>query len=121
MFLKGFIAIMKKIEEILIQGKRQSNALFLPLLEKGAGIEVVVGGTLRQLLVDQLGIEPAYIDDEIQTIFLNAKAIDDVDQTVIRDGDVLALSGAMPGLAGATLRKGGKYAALRKEISGTKW
>jgi len=106
-------------KEILIQGDDQLSIIFLPLLEKGANLDVVVGGTLRQLLFDQVGIEHAYIDDRIQTIFLNAKAIDDVDQTVIHDGDVLALSGAMPGLVGATLRKGGKYAALRKEISGT--
>lgn len=105
-------------KEILIQGDDQLPTIFLPLLEKGVNLNVVVGGTLRQLLFDQLGIEHAYIDNQIQTIFLNAKAIDDVDQAVIRKGDVLALSGAMPGLVGATLRKGGKYAALRKEISG---
>ncbi len=43
--------------------------------------------------------------------------MDNVDKAVVRDGSVLALSAAMPGLLGATMRKGGRYAAFRKDIS----
>jgi uncharacterized protein (DUF2164 family) len=35
------------------------------------------------------------------------------------NGSTLALSAAMPGLAGATFRKGGKYAGLRAGITDT--
>ena len=43
--------------------------------------------------------------------------MDDVDKSVVRDGSVLALSAAMPGILGATMRKGGRYTAFRKDIS----
>lgn len=108
---------MGREEDILIRGDQHLPKVFFPLLEKGVQIDVVVGKTISRLLTDQLEIEPAYIEDKIQTIFLNSKAVDDPDQTVVNDGDLLALSGAMPGVVGATLRKKGRYAAMRKEIS----
>jgi len=43
--------------------------------------------------------------------------VEDVDAMKVTDGDTLALLAAMPGPAGATLRKGGKYAAFRQQIS----
>jgi hypothetical protein len=36
---------------------------------------------------------------------------------VVSDGSTIALSAAMPGLAGAVLRKGGAYAAMHRQIS----
>ncbi|MGD9209943.1 MAG: hypothetical protein PVI90_04175 [Desulfobacteraceae bacterium] len=106
--------------DILIQADSRQSTLFFPLLEKGCRVDVSVGVTVRELLLTQFEEKSTYVDNKIQTVFLNAKAIDDLDQTVINDGDVLALSGAMPGLVGATFRKGGKYAVMRKEISGSK-
>ncbi len=53
----------------------------------------------------------------VQTLFLDARPVDDVDTVVVRDGAILALSAAMPGLLGATMRKGGRYAAFREDIS----
>lgn len=106
-------------KEILVQGDRRLAQLFFPVLQKGVLIELSVSATLQEILVNQLKIEPSYVDSEIQTIFINSKAIDDPERAVINDGDVLALSGPMPGLVGATLRKGGKYAAMRREISGS--
>jgi len=53
----------------------------------------------------------------IQTIFLDGKAVDEIDAAVIRDGSTIALSGALPGLVGATLRRGGTYASLRSSIT----
>ncbi len=50
-------------------------------------------------------------------MFLDGRPVDDVDSAIIRSGSRLALSAAMPGLAGATLRKGGFYAGLRSGIS----
>jgi hypothetical protein len=58
-----------------------------------------------------------YLDQRIQTIFLDGKVVDNVDTAVIRQGSSLALSAAMPGLAGAVLRRGGAYAAMRSQIS----
>ena len=91
--------------------------LFNPLLEKGVVVSGRTGCTLRDFLCTQLGIADDYLDQRIQTLFLNARPVDDVDQAVIRDGSILALSAAMPGLLGATMRKGGRYAAFRQDIT----
>ena len=63
-----------------------------------------------------LGIPARYIQERIQTIFLNGAAVDCLD-CPLHPGDRLALSAALPGLVGATLRRGGCYARLREGIS----
>jgi hypothetical protein len=91
--------------------------LFSHLLGQGIIVGTRTGISVRDLLCRQIGVSDAYLDRRVQTIFLNGKVVDDVDTALIRNGAVLALSAAMPGLAGATLRRGGVYAAMRKEIS----
>lgn len=91
--------------------------LFYSLFEKGVVLSTRTGCTLRDFLCGQLGLSDDYLDQRVQTLFLDARPVDDVDKAVIRDGSVLALSAAMPGLLGATMRKGGRYAAFRKDIS----
>ena len=92
-------------------------SLFCSLLEKGVTFEAKTGCTVRSFLCGQLGLANEYLDERIQTLFLDARPVDDVDTAVVRDGSTLALSAAMPGLVGATMRKGGRYAAFRKDIS----
>jgi hypothetical protein len=90
---------------------------FFVLLSQGFTVKVRVGCTMRELLHRQLGLSADYIDQRVQTIFLDGKAVDNIDTAVVRHGSTLALSAAMPGLAGATLRRGGAYAAMRRQIS----
>ena len=90
---------------------------FLPILQKGVAIEVEVGCTIKQLLEEQIGLTPDYVEKRIQTIFLDAKPVDDLGSAVIRDGATLTLSAAMPGLLGAMLRKNSVCAALRSQIT----
>jgi len=78
---------------------------------------VQAGTPLQSFLCNRVGIDPDYLDKRVQTVFLNGKAVDDFHTAIIRNGDVLALSGAMPGLAGATLRRGGYFGRMRGEIS----
>jgi hypothetical protein len=59
------------------------------------------------------GFTPDYVADEIQTIFLDGTSIDDLQTPIDGDNPVLALSAAMPGLAGAILRRNSFHAALR--------
>lgn len=92
-------------------------AHFYSLLEKGVQVRNVIGCTLRDFLNSRLGFPSDYIDQRIQTLFLDFRPVDDVETTVVRDGATLALSSAMPGLVGATMRKGGRYAVFRKDIS----
>jgi hypothetical protein len=89
----------------------------LHLLESGLRMEVMVGCSLASLLCEQIGIPKDYLDNRIQTLFLNAKAVDNVDTATVNNGAVIALSAAMPGLVGATLRKGGTFSGLRAAIS----
>lgn len=72
------------------------------------------------MLCDQLAIAPRILEDRLQTIMLNGKAVDDPDNIMIQPNDTLALSAAMPGLAGAIMRKKGRYAALRSQITPSK-
>jgi len=91
--------------------------VWMPILGGGIGIVAAPGITLKTFLCDQLSIPPDYLEDRIQTILVNSRAIDDVDQIHLNDEDVIALSAAMPGLAGATLRRGSHLSAMRHEIS----
>jgi len=90
---------------------------FLQLLQKGVKVKARVGSTVRSFLCEDLGVSPEYVDKRIQTLFLNGKAIDNPDTALLKEDSTLALSAAMPGLLGATLRKGSYYARMRNEIT----
>ena len=87
------------------------------LLQQGLRIETPLGGSVQDFLVRQLGLNPEVIEEKIQTIFLNGKALDDPGRAFLTDGVSLALSGALPGLVGATMRRGGFYSSLRDPIT----
>jgi hypothetical protein len=93
---------------------------FLKFTERGFKLQIKTGLTIRELLCQHLGISEDYVDNRIQTIFLDGKPVDDVDTASLENGSRLALSAAMPGLVGITMRKGGFYASLRNTISYTK-
>jgi len=86
---------------------------FFPLLQSGVRVVFRSGVTLEELLVRQWGISADYVARRITTLFVNSRAVDSVATTRIPGGAVVALSGAMPGLVGATMRAGGFYAAMR--------
>lgn len=91
--------------------------IFFPLLQQGVTIEVRVGFTIKQMLTEQFGIPAEYLSSRVTTVFLNSKAVDDIATAKIHDHATLALSGAMPGLVGATMRSGGFYAAMRDAMT----
>lgn len=90
---------------------------FLRLLRDGVGVAVRVGCTVEDLLLRQFRIDEAYVARRVTTIFLDGKPVDAIASVRIRDGSTLALSAAMPGLAGATLRRGGPLSSLREGIT----
>jgi len=108
---------MNTCPEISIHLQHSKAHLFYRLLSKGFRISFNPGGSIKNLLCKQLGIEETYATKRIQTIFLNGKAVDDIKRAIVTDGSTLALSAAMPGLAGAVFRSGGKYSAMRASIS----
>ncbi len=87
------------------------------LLQQGLRIETTVGVSVQEFLIRHLGLNPELIEEKIQTIFLNGKAVDDPAKAFLTDGAFLALSGALPGLVGATMRRGGFYSSLRSPIT----
>ena len=59
------------------------------------------------------GFTVDYINSRVQTIFLNGSAVDDLETPLTGARPVLAISAAMPGLAGAIFRRNSMHAALR--------
>jgi len=86
---------------------------FATVLQAGIVLQARAGDTLGVFLDKLPGFTREYIINEIQTIFLNSTAIDDLETPLAGDNPVLALSAAMPGLAGAIFRKNSFHAALR--------
>jgi hypothetical protein len=96
---------------------REQLGEFFIILQQGFTLAARVGGSLQELLCDQLGLSREYVTERITTLFLNGKAIDNLESTIVQDGATVALSAAMPGLVGATMRRGGYYAAMRGAIT----
>jgi hypothetical protein len=91
-------------------------AAFFLLLQRGVTIRRRVGCSIDVFLREDIGAAPETIE-KIQSIMLDGKPVDDIGSALIHEGSVLALSAAMPGLVGATLRRGGAYSALRNAIT----
>lgn len=90
---------------------------FFPMLQTGVTVEVEAGCSILELLLEQFGLDPRFIEERVTTLFLDSRAVDDIRTVKVGPGSVLALSGAMPGLVGATLRRGGFYAAMRQGLT----
>lgn len=84
---------------------------------RGVELEAGAGSSVRDFLCEQLGLPEDYVENRIQTVFLEGKPVDDLRSATITPGSTLALSAAMPGLVGAVFRRGGFYAPLRDSIT----
>lgn len=84
-----------------------------------AGVWVLArpGESLRDFMAASLGFPASYIEGSVSTVFLDASPVDDIDAAIVRPGCLVALSGAMPGLVGAVMRRRSPYASFRKAIS----
>ena len=103
--------------EFLFDSMDLGVVAFSSILQAGFRVNVHTGVSIRDLLCDQFHVNPEYVKDRIRTAFLNGKPVDDFSTAIIERDDTLALSAAMPGLVGATFRKGGILAALRGTIT----
>jgi len=90
---------------------------FSLLLQQGVWLQAEIGCSVADLLTEQFGIAEDYIIERITTLFLDFKPIDDLKTAYVNDGSTLALSSAMPGLVGTTMRRGSHLAAMRADIS----
>jgi len=92
---------------------------FFPIMQRGFLVPAWLPCTVGNLLHEQFGIDSAYVSERITTIFLDGKAIDNPDETPVRDRSTIALSAAMPGVVGASMRRGSFYAAMRGAVTST--
>ncbi len=90
---------------------------FAGLLQQGFYININSGQSVKQVLCGALGFDSEYITQRIKTIFYNSKPVDHIETALVQPGSTLALSAAMPGLAGATFRSGGALSPFRSGIS----
>ena len=89
---------------------------FFHLLQQGVMIRSRVGCSVDTFLREELKATSGMIE-KIQSIMLDGRPVDDIGTAIIHEGSTLALSAAMPGLVGATLRRGGAYSSLRSAIT----
>src|SRR5262245_26052282 len=101
---------------LTIVGDEKLIASFYLLLQQGVTIRRRVGGSVDIFLRQEIGAVQETIE-KIQSIVLDGKPVDDIASALVHDGSVLALSAAMPGLVGATLRRGGAYSSFRSGIT----
>ena len=90
---------------------------FSPLLQQGVMVPLDAETIISPFLYQNLGLSPDFVEQFLATVFLNGKPVDDLDQAILRSGDTLALSAAMPGLVGAAMRRKGLLASFRSSIS----
>ena len=91
----------------------QKTEMFTSLLQAGVQMDTTRGCPIGVFLEAIPGFTAEYITDQVQTIFLNGTATDDLETPLEGKAPVLAISAAMPGLAGAIFRRNSLHAALR--------
>jgi hypothetical protein len=107
------------VSHISLTMGRELLVEFFPILQKGFGVMVLVPCTIKNLLCDQFGLSQAYISERITTIFLNGKATYSIEESIVKERSTIALSAAMPGVVGATMRRKSFYASMRSAITCT--
>jgi hypothetical protein len=90
---------------------------YTTLFQMGVNIETQGNTSIGSFLNRLPGFTTEYIDNRVQTIFLNGSAIDDLQTPLTGTHPVLAISAAMPGLAGAIFRRNSLHAALRSDCA----
>ena len=89
---------------------------FLWLLLAGVGVEVEAGFTVGDLLRRLSGLPADEAASLAATVVVDGHPVDDIEGCSVGDGSRIALSGPLPGLAGACLRRNGVLAPLRRSL-----
>ncbi|MFV0347325.1 MAG: hypothetical protein ACK5JO_01975 [Halodesulfovibrio sp.] len=87
------------------------------ILQHGVQVSTPVNLNVRQVLEGAFAIPHDYVEDRIQTVFLDGMPVDDIDTAVVHDGARMGLAAALPGAAGIAMRRNSPYAALRGDIT----
>ncbi|MGI9536473.1 MAG: hypothetical protein ACR2PB_05345 [Desulfocapsaceae bacterium] len=93
----------------------ESDALRLStVLQSGFFVTGTEGDSIYEFLMNLPGFTEEYLAKEVQTIFYNGDALDDLESALAGERATVALGSAMPGLVGAIMKKGSICGALRK-------
>lgn len=90
---------------------------FYIILQSGFFIKCRAGISVQALLCDNFGLHPGYVNERVTTVFLDGSCVDNLERAFIKKGSIVSFSSAMPGLAGATMRRGSIYTSLRSAIT----
>jgi len=88
-----------------------------PLLWGGFRVEVEVGVSIEDLLVDELGVDREFVENKVRTVFLDGCPVDDISSVIIEEGGRLALGGSMPGMVGIAMQRHSPAGFVRSEIT----
>src|SRR5665647_491591 len=99
---------MDTLPLLILSVPHQAMAGFASLLQHGILLPVDRPVALLPFLLALPGFDAEYIENTVQTIFINGVAVDSLDRS-LPAGSTLALSAAMPGLAGAIFRRQGLH------------
>jgi hypothetical protein len=91
-------------------------ARFFLLFQQGVMIRSRIGCSVGSFLREEIGATKGTIE-KIQSVILDGRPVDDIESALVKDGSILAFSAALPGLVGATLRRGGTYSLFRNAIT----
>ncbi|WP_281762403.1 hypothetical protein [Pseudodesulfovibrio nedwellii] len=108
---------MNNVSFLTIQMMSRAASGWNFLLQKGFFLQGTSRMSVRNLLHDVLGYEDNFIEQTVRTIFRNNRPVDDIDNVFIKDGDRLALGGAMPGIVGIVMGRDNPYKSFRSDIS----
>ena len=80
-------------QDLSIFVKSNLIPFFFQLLGQGFIVNAPANCSIRNLITDSLGIPDDYLEERIQTLFLNGNVVDDLNACIIKEGSTLALSG----------------------------
>lgn len=104
---------------LTVRVTREKTTAFASLLQHGVLYAVEQPSILGDFLLDLPGFSREYLETTVQTIFVDGTAADSFAAPLF-PGSTLALSAAMPGLAGAIFRRQGLHSSLRSRPVGEK-
>lgn len=107
----------KKAPTVSISAPDDMAGHFFTLLQMGFFMEAPERCSVRDFLHGPCRLDDEYLSRMVQAVFLDGKPVDNIDAAVLTDSCVLALSGPLPGLVGAVMRRNSPYASFRDSIS----
>jgi len=108
--------MLESFRNLRLKLKPGRESRLLPIFQQGICVRTRLGLPLARVL-EEVGFTGTYLVEKVQTVFLDGSAVDNLDGAIVKGGSVIALSAAMPGLAGAILRKGSPISGLRSNTS----